>query len=172
MRRRERTDHLRALKLGTFHQGVGVDVAAVDELRLVRIERELELLARVEAAEREDDLRAAVDDRDGVDRETVVAEDRKSDVAKRAETAGGDVEKHVARREPVADFVAVDHQPIERRAGGTALERNLDHVRLAVVASRLFEIHRAQEHLWHNVARHQSARFERLEMATTATARC
>ena len=68
-------------------------------------------------------------------------------------------------------LVAVDHEPIERRAGGTALERHLNHVRLAVVAGGFFEVDRAQQHLRHDVGRHQPARLERLELAAAATAR-
>ena len=120
---------------------------AVDELRFVGIDRKHELLAGVEAAEIEHDLRAAVDDGHAVDREAIGADDREAAVVERAEAAGGRVEEHVAFGEAVLLLVAVDREAVERRAGRAADERNFDDVRLAVVARGLFEIHRAEQHL-------------------------
>ena len=48
---------------------------------------------------------------------------------KRAKTAGGRVEEHVAFGEAVLLLVAVDREPIERRARRPADERNFDDVR-------------------------------------------
>ena len=71
---------------------------------------------------------------------------------------------------PSPTLVAVDHELVERRAGGAAVERDLNHVRLAVVAGRLFEVDRAQQHVRRDVARHQSASLERLDLAAAGTA--
>ena len=158
---------MRPLKLGAFHQRIGVDVAAVDELGFVGVDREHELLAGVEAAQIEHDLRAAVDDRHAVDREAVGADDRQAAVVERAEAAGGRVEEHVAFGEAVLLLVAVDRDAVERRAGGAADERDLNDVRLAVVAGGFFEVHRAQQHLRRDVGRHQPPRFKLFDLAAT-----
>ena len=156
----ERADHPRPLELAAFDQGIGVDRVAVDELGLVGVERELEDLAGIKAAEGELDLRAAVDDRDAGDGEALVTEDRKADVAERAEAARLRCRRKCRRWRGPGRPCRRRSRAGERRAGGTAFKRDLDHIRPAVVASRFFEIDRAQQDLRRDVARHQPAFFQ------------
>jgi hypothetical protein len=70
----------------------------------------------------------------------------------------------------VFPFVAVDHQAVERRAGRAADERNLKDVRLAVVASGFFEVHRTKEHVGGEIAGEEAAGLQCLDLAPSRVA--
>ena len=97
------------------------DGAGIDKLRFVDVDREDELVARVKVLEIENDLRAAIDNLDAVDRKPVGADDRKPVVLERSQPAGRGVEEQVAVREAVLALVQLIVKLVERRAGRAAL---------------------------------------------------
>ena len=91
---------------------------------------------------------------------------------KRAQPASRRVEKHVAFGEAVLMLVAVNRQMIERRARRAADVGNFDDVNSAVVAVRLFPVHRAEQHLRNRIPRQKPARFELFQMQPPTIADC
>src|SRR5262249_7431287 len=118
MRCGEFAGHDRSLEFTALDQRVAVDVvrrerAGLNELGFVRIDRQHQLLAGVEATERENDLRATINNGFAENLKTAVADNRQSHVSECAESAILGVEEHVAGGETITELVAVDHEPVE-----------------------------------------------------------